>query len=63
MISRTPSGTRYLILFLCNILRRIAVAEMSTLVHSMGKILSKFLSAASRWSSLEGRNQAASRRS
>jgi hypothetical protein len=53
MISRTPSGTRYLTLFLCNILRRIVVAEISTLVHSMGKIRSKFLRAASRWSSLE----------
>src|SRR5215207_1394572 len=53
MVSRTPAGTRYLMLFFCSILRRIAVAEMSTLVHSMGKILSKFLRAASRWSSLE----------
>src|SRR5215212_427337 len=53
MISRTPSGTRYLMLLPCNILRLIPVAEMSTLVHSTGKILSKFLNAASRWSSLE----------
>src|SRR4051794_2652032 len=53
IISRTLSGTRYLMLFLCNILRLIPVAEISTLVHSTGKILSKFLNAASRWSSLE----------
>src|SRR5215203_6527437 len=53
MISRTPSGTRYLILLPCNILRLIPVAEISTRVHSIGKILSKFLKAASRWSSLE----------
>src|SRR5918993_5791669 len=53
MISRTPSGTRYLILLPCNILRLIPVAEISTRVHSTGKILSKFLKAASRWSSLE----------
>src|SRR5215204_1825850 len=48
MISRTPSGTRYLMLFFCNILRRIPVAEISTRVHSTGKIRSKFLKAASR---------------
>src|SRR5215204_3564871 len=53
MIPRTPSGTRYLILLPCNILRLIPVAEISTRVHSIGKILSKFLKAASRWSSLE----------
>src|SRR5918998_1886159 len=52
MISYTPSGTRYRTLLPCSILRRIPVAEMSTRVHSTGKIRSKFLKPASRWPSL-----------
>ena len=48
MISHTFSGTRYLMLLPCNILRRIPVALMSTRVHSTGKILSKLRNPASR---------------